>query len=138
VDNYSLMPFGLFGNINDYNHDLNNIKEIGKQIDAVRLLAATDNKKIPNNGTLYYDIMPGSPYGVLKLNNSFLKTGELTTQEIFNAHDRITNWDFEINTDSAIIQWTYTLFEDDPKIDHMRFVFIPLDKVLEQGGKTKD
>ena len=82
--------------------------------------------------------MPGSPYGILKLDNSFLKTGELTSQGILTAHDRITNWDFEINTDSAIIQWTYTLFEDDPKIDHMRFVFIPLDKVLEQGGKTKD
>lgn len=138
IDNYSLMPFGLFGNINNYNHNLNNIEEIGKQIDAVRLLAATDNKKIPNNGTLYYDIMPGSPYGILKLDNSFLKTGELTSQGILTAHNRITNWDFEINTNSAIIQWTYTLFEDDPKIDHMRFVFIPLDKVLEQGGKTKD
>jgi hypothetical protein len=48
--------------------------------------------------------MPASPYGILKLtNNSFLKSGELTTQGIINSHNRITNWDFEINTDSAII-----------------------------------
>ena len=139
VSKYSLMPFGLFGNINDYGHDLSNIKEIGFQSDPNNLIAQTERKQVPDNKPLYYDVMPASPYGILKLaNNSFLKSGELTTQGIINSHNRITNWDFEINTDSAIIQWTYTLFEGDPEIDHMRFVFIPLDTVLEQGGKTKE
>ena len=139
VSKYSLMPFGLFGNINDYGHDLNNIKEVGFQSDSGNLIAQTERKQVPNNKPLYYDIMPASPYGILKLtNNSFLKSGELTTQGIINSHNRITNWDFEINTDSAIIQWTYTLFNGDPEIDHMRFVFIPLDKVLEQGGMSKE
>ena len=139
VNKYSLMPFGIFGSINDYKHDLDNIVELGYQSDPVNLVAQTEKTKIPTNGTLYYDIMPASPYGILKLtNNTFLKSGELNRQQIINSHNKITNWNFEINSDSAIIQWTYTLFEGDPEIDHMRFVFIPLNEVLDQGGLSKE
>lgn len=133
-----LMPFGLFGNINYQNHNINDIEQLGEQSNPNKLIAQTDKHTVHNNKSLYYDIMPGSPYGILKLaNNSFLKSGELTSQGIIDSHNKITNWNFEINSDSALLQWTYTLFEDDPEIDHMRFVFIPLDNVLEQGGKTK-
>ena len=138
VDKNSLMPFELLGDINYTRHDLQNITEIGTQIDSSKLIAHTEKSTIGDNQTLYYDILPASPYGGLKLsNNSFLKSGELTKQGILDSYHKITNWNFEINTNSAIIQWTYTLFEGDPEIDHMRFVFIPLDEVLNQGGLTK-
>jgi hypothetical protein len=79
--------------------------------------------------------MPTSKYGALKLfNNSFLKSGELTNAGILAAHNKITNWDFEIDTDAITLKWTYTTFTNDPEIDHMRIILIPLD-VIE--GKTK-
>lgn len=139
TDKFNLMPFELVGNINSYGHDLLNILELGTQQDPNELKAYTEKHEIPSNRPLYYDLMPASSYGALKLlNNSFLKSGELTWQGILDSHNRITNWNFEINSTSATIYWTYTLFEDDPQIDHMRFVFIPLHRVLEQGGMSKE
>ena len=133
VDSSSLQPFALSGSINNNRHSLNNCSVISTK--STGLVASTNKHYIEGNNTLYYDIMPTSPYGALKLfNNSFLKSGELTNAGILAAHNKITNWDFEINTDHAIIQWTYTTFMQDPEIDHMRFVFIPLDETL---GKSK-
>lgn len=135
---WSLTPFELIGNINEEGHNLSAIEECGFQRALPDLVAYTQKHTIPESGTLYYDLMPACIYGALKLqNNSFLKSGELTRQGVQDAHHRITNWNFEINSDSAIIHWTYTLFDTDPSIDHMRFVFIPLNEVLDQGGYSK-
>ena len=135
INKNTLIPLHLYGNINKFNHNINEIGQLDTYSEPTELIAYTDNYSIIGNEKLFYDIMPTSKYGVLKLfNNSFLKSGELTNSSILAAHNKITNWNFEINSDHAIIQWTYTTFVGDPEIDHMRFVFIPLDETL---GKSK-
>lgn len=134
VNQRHLEPLVLSGNINRIQHNIKNCSIISTQ--SNQLVAYTDNQSISGNETLYYDIMPTSKYGALKLfNNSFLKSGELTNSGILAAHNKITNWDFEIDTDAITLKWTYTTFTSDPEIDHMRIVLIPLDTIK---NKTKD
>lgn len=136
VSDAALIPLSLYGNINESQHNLNGIDQLDITRDYTKFEAST--KEYPINNYIFYDIMPASKYGVLKLfNNSFLKSGELSKDSILSSHNRITNWSFEIDSNRALISWTYTTFEGDPEIDHMRFVFIPLDEVMEHGGLTR-
>ena len=132
----TLEPLSLYGSINNVRHDLEACIKLDQT--ARHLVAYTSEYPLSGNQTLYYDILPTSQYGALKLyNNSFLKSGELTVEKLNNSHNKITNWNFEIDQDAVTLKWTYTTFMDDPEIDHMRFVLIPLDKVMEHGTPQK-
>jgi len=131
-----IQPLLLYGKIDDTKHDITNCELLGEATEG--LIAYTNYNTIYPNKYLYYDIMPTSKYGALKLiNNTFLKSGELSVESINNAHNKITNWDFEIDNDAITIKWTYTTFIDDPTIDHMRFVLIPLDKISDPSELSK-
>ena len=137
VNEASLIQMILVGQIdNSSNHNIYDFKEIQSSSSSNSLEAETLFNTITPNQTLYYDILPGTKWGVLT--SSFLKSGQLSYEFINSNQNKIVNWNFEINKSEALIKWSYIYINNSSKeVDHMRFVCIPLDQVLDENGDGK-
>ena len=127
VDESSLIPMTMVGSINDYaNVSKDQFNELPEIIyDYSTLKAISKKYLLKQNTKLFYDILPASKWGAV--DHTFLKSGTISYNEILNYQDKIQNWSFEINKTEAIIKWRFLHVSED--IDHIRFVFIPLDHV---------
>ena len=142
VSEVSLNPLLLVGHF-DYDGHVQHkdFKEIQQWSSPVILEAKTDTKQLHQNKTLYYDVIPGSEWGAFCDKESFLKYGQLSYDDIQNNQDKITSWNFEVNSTELILKWSFLHIEDPQNIiDHLRFVCIPFDQVLDNddNGKTKE
>ena len=135
VSKESLIPLSLIGNINYQKHyTIEDFEELSQTENNYNNLEAKSKiYSLLQNETLYYDILPASKWGIA--DNTFLKSGILSYNEIINNEDKIVNWEFEINKSEAIIKWRFINVSND--IDHLRFVFIPLDQVFDNNNDIK-
>ena len=128
----SLLPLQLIGSINYFKHYPKSQYEkvSNKNYNYDKLYAESDKFTLKNNEKLFYDILPASKWGVS--DDTFLKSGEISYQELINLQNKVSNWSFEVNNTNILIKWSFIHFAQD--IDHMRLVFIPLDQTTDNDN----
>ena len=135
VQDQDLIPLSLIGSVHYIKHQLQQqFYEIPLFKQSQNILEAQSTKYQLNPGqTLYYDILPASKWGIA--DKTFLKSGELSYDNILNLQDKISDWNFEINSSEVLLKWKFISLSNN--IDHIRFVFIPLDQVLDNEEHVK-